>query len=112
VGLRGEEIIARSDAGEPAALAALERLEDRLTRGLGYVVNLIDPDVIVIGGGLSRIPRLYQNVPAKLKNWVFGREADTPVLPAKHGDSSGVRGAAWLWPNDSSAEKTAEALPV
>lgn len=99
--LRGEEIIARSDAGEAQALAAVARLENRLARSLGYVINLIDPDVIVLGGGLSRVSRLYTDIPPDLKNWVFGREADTPVLPAKHGDSSGVRGAAWLWPQES-----------
>ena len=104
--VRGEEIIAKSEAGEAAALAAVERLENRLTRGLAYVVNLIDPDVIVVGGGLSRIPRLYQSVAAELKNWVFGREADTPIVAAKHGDSSGVRGAAWLWPNEAVRQTT------
>jgi fructokinase len=98
VALKGPEIIARSAASEPAALAALDRFEDRLTRGLAQVINLLDPDVIVMGGGASQIPRLYQNVPARLKEYVFGKEADTPILPAKHGDASGVRGAAWLWP--------------
>jgi len=96
--LRGPEIIARSGAGEAAALAALDRFEDRLTRALAGVINLLDPDVIVMGGGASQIPRLYKNVPARLKEHVFGKEADTPVLAAKHGDASGVRGAAWLWP--------------
>lgn len=98
VSLHGPEIIARSASGEPAALAALDRFEDRLTRGLAGVINLLDPDVIVMGGGASQIARIYQNVPARLKEYIFGKEADTPVLPAKHGDSSGVRGAAWLWP--------------
>jgi fructokinase len=98
VALKGPEIIARSATGESAALAALDRFEDRLTRGLAQVINLLDPDVIVMGGGASQIPRLYQNVPARLKEYVFGREADMPLLPAKHGDASGVRGAAWLWP--------------
>lgn len=98
ISLTGAAIAARSAAGEPAAIAALERFEGRLARGLAYVINLLDPDVIVLGGGLSQIPRLYQNVPANVKQYVFGNEADTPILPAKHGDSSGVRGAAWLWP--------------
>jgi len=97
VALKGREIMARSSAGEPAALTALERFEDRLTRSLAQVINLLDPDVIVLGGGASKIPRLYQSVPARLKEYVFGKEADTPILPAKHGDASGVRGAAWLW---------------
>jgi fructokinase len=99
VSLKGPEIIARSAAGESAALAALDRFEDRLTRGLAQVINLLDPDVIVMGGGASQIPRIYRNVPARLKEYVFGGEADTPLLPAKHGDASGVRGAAWLWPH-------------
>jgi fructokinase len=98
IALKGPEIIARSAAGEPAALAALDRFENRLTRGLAQVINLLDPDVIVLGGGASQIPRLYQNVPSRLSEYVFGEEADTPVVPAKHGDASGVRGAAWLWP--------------
>ena len=96
--LRGPEIIARSGAGEPEALVVLDRFEDRLARALAGVINLLDPDVIVLGGGASQISRLYKDVPARLKEHVFGREVDTPVLPAKHGDASGVRGAAWLWP--------------
>jgi fructokinase len=96
--LRGKEIITRCDAGEPEALASLGRYEDRLTRSLAQMVNILDPDIIVLGGGVSQVPRLYQNVPQRLKKYVFGREADTPVKVAKHGDSSGVRGAAWLWP--------------
>ena len=98
VSLHGPEIIARSEAGEPEALAALDRFEDRLTRALAGVVNLLDPDIIVLGGGASQIPRIYKNVPSRLKEYVFGREADTRIVPAKHGDASGVRGAAWLWP--------------
>jgi len=96
--LHGPEILVRSAVSDPQALAALERFEDRLARGLAGVINLLDPDVIVMGGGASQIPRIYKNVPARLKEYVFGKEADTPMLPAKHGDSSGVRGAAWLWP--------------
>lgn len=98
VALKGPEILARSVAGESTALAAFDRFEDRLTRGLAQVINLLDPDVIVMGGGASQIPRLYQNVPARLKEYVFGTETNTPLLPARHGDASGVRGAAWLWP--------------
>ena len=98
ISLRGPEILARSEAGEPAALAALDRFENRLTRGLAGVINLLDPDIIVMGGGASQIPRIYKNIPVRLTEYVFGEEADTPLAPAKHGDSSGVRGAAWLWP--------------
>jgi len=99
--LRGKEIIARSEAGEAEALASLARYEDRLTRSLAQMINILDPDLIVLGGGVSQVPRLYQNVPQRLKEYVFGREADTPVVVAKHGDASGVRGAAWLWPAGS-----------
>jgi fructokinase len=96
--LLGKEIVARSETNEAGAMACLDRYEDRLTRSLAQIVNILDPDVIVLGGGVSQVPRLYQNVPHRLKEYVFGREADTPLLVAKHGDSSGVRGAAWLWP--------------
>jgi fructokinase len=96
--LKGEEIFARSEAGEDAALASLARYEDRLTRSLAQLVNILDPDIIVLGGGVSQVPRLYRNVPHRLKEYVFGKEADTPIVVARHGDSSGVRGAAWLWP--------------
>ena len=96
--LKGKEIIARCEAGEAAAVASLERFEDRLTRSLAQMVNILDPDIIVLGGGVSQVPQLYQKVPQRLKEYVFGKEADTPVVVAKHGDASGVRGAAWLWP--------------
>jgi fructokinase len=98
--LRGKEIIARCEQGELEAVASVQRYEDRLTRSLAQLVNILDPDVIVLGGGVSQVPRLYQNVPHRLKEYVFGKEADTPILVAKHGDASGVRGAAWLWPLD------------
>lgn len=93
------EIMADCEAGDPAAIQAVERLEDRLARALAHLINIADPDVIVFGGGLSKVERLYREVPKKLAEYVFGREADTPLVPAKHGDSSGVRGAAWLWPH-------------
>jgi fructokinase len=104
--LLGKEIAARSAAGEAEAMACLDRYEDRLTRSLAQLVNILDPDVIVLGGGVSQVPRLYQNVPKRLKEYVFGKEADTPVLVAKHGDASGVRGAAWLWPLETYNQKT------
>jgi fructokinase len=98
--LDGPKIVAAAMTGETAAVACLERFEDRLARSLAHVVNMLDPDVIVLGGGLSRIERLYEKTPTLLREYTFGKECDTPVLPAKHGDSSGVRGAAWLWPAD------------
>jgi fructokinase len=99
--LTGPEIVKRSEAGEAAASAALDRYEDRLARSLTHVINLLDPDIIVLGGGMSRVQRIYPYVRAKLPGLVFGRESSTPVVPARHGDSSGVRGAAWLWPADA-----------
>jgi fructokinase len=93
------EIVSEFDAGERDAAAAIERFEDRLARGLAEVINILDPDMIVIGGGVSRVERLYQELPRRLPAYVFGGEVSTPILPAVYGDSSGVRGAAWLWPN-------------
>jgi fructokinase len=92
------EIMADFEAGDPAAAAAVARLEDRLARGLAQVINILDPDVIVVGGGVSRVKHLYETVPKKLAAYVFGGEASTPVVQAMYGDASGVRGAAWLWP--------------
>ena len=97
VRLKGEQIVARARQGEAAARGTLERYVHRLARALAHVVNLLDPDVIVLGGGLSNVDELYDMVPPQLANYVFGGEADTPVVRNKHGDSSGVRGAAWLW---------------
>jgi len=96
--LTGPEIIAACVAGDPEAEIAVGRLEDRLARGLALVINVLDPDVFVFGGGLSRVERIFPNVARLLPRYVFGGEADTPLLQAKYGDSSGVRGAAWLWP--------------
>ena len=95
--LEPEEIVARAEAGDAAALATVERYEHRLARGLAMVINLLDPDAIVLGGGLSRIRRLYDTVPRLWGGWVFSDRVDTELLPPVHGDSSGVRGAAWLW---------------
>ena len=65
------------------------------------MINLLDPDVIVLGGGMSRVESIYQNLSPRTQSYVFGKESDARVVPAKHGDSSGVRGAAWLWPLQS-----------
>jgi fructokinase len=97
VSLTGEDIVVASERGDAAALATMARYEERVARALAHVVNMLDPDVIVIGGGLSRIQRLYANLPALLAPLVFGGFCNTPIVQAKHGDSSGVRGAAWLW---------------
>ncbi len=92
------EIAARALRGDAAASACLARFEERLARGLAAVVNLLDPDVIVLGGGLSNLERLYAAVPARWARWVFSDRVDTRLVPPAHGDSSGVRGAACLWP--------------
>lgn len=90
-------IARRAGAGEADACRALAIYEGRMARALASIINVIDPDMIVLGGGLSNIRRLYTNVPAIWKPFVFCDTADTPLVPARHGDSSGVRGAAWLW---------------
>ena len=85
-------------AGDPACEASLQCYEARLARALAGVINLLDPDVIVLGGGLSRLERLYRNVPARWGAHIFSDQVATRLLPARHGDASGVRGAANLWP--------------
>ena len=82
------------------AEAAFRRYENRLSRALAHMINIIDPDAVVLGGGLSNLARLYTNVPPLLGDWVFSDRVNTRLLPPAHGDSSGVRGAAWLWPED------------
>ena len=96
--LQPVEIARRADAGDAAASATLNRYEDRMARALASIINVVDPDVIVLGGGVSNIARLYRNVPARWSRYVFSDRVDTRLVPPKHGDSSGVRGAAWLWP--------------
>lgn len=92
------EITQRAAAGQPQALASLERYYDRLARALASVINVLDPDVVVLGGGLSRLESLYPELGQRLPAYVFSDCFTTPVVPAVHGDASGVRGAAWLWP--------------
>ena len=94
---RSEEIVAAARAGEPAALATLARYHDRLARALAGVINIVDPDVIVLAGGMSNIPDVCLHVSERLPQWVFSDVVRTRVVTAMHGDSSGVRGAAWLW---------------
>jgi fructokinase len=96
--LTAKEIAARAAGGEALALAALGRYEERLARALASVINILDPDVIVLGGGLSNIERLYESVPVLWRRHVFSDRVTTRLVRAMHGDSSGVRGAAWLWP--------------
>lgn len=89
---------ARAASGDRAAASALDRHADRLARGLAVVINLLDPDVIVLGGGLSNMPHLYTELPRRIPGYAFSDSIATPILQNRHGDSSGVRGAAWLWP--------------
>lgn len=97
--MTAEEIVSLADAGIAQAECSLALYEDRLARALASIINVIDPDAIVLGGGLSNVSRLYKNVPQIWSQWVFSDAVDTQLLPPKFGDSSGVRGAAWLWPD-------------
>jgi len=92
-----ELIVERAGAGDPLAVATLSDWHDRLARALATVINLVDPDVVVVGGGLSRIVALYDEVPRRWGAWVFSDRVETRLVPARHGDASGVRGAARLW---------------
>ena len=94
-----EQIVAGA-ADDPQCEITLQRYEDRMARSLAHVMNILDPDVIVLGGGLSNIARLYQNVPQRWTHYVFSDVVETRLLPPQHGDSGGVRGAAWLWDAD------------
>jgi len=91
-------IVARAQQGEPSAVATLGRYEHRMARALASIVNVIDPDVIVLGGGMSRVRSVYERVPALWTAFVFSDRVDTRLVENAHGDASGVRGAAWLWP--------------
>lgn len=96
--LTAETIAARATNGDATCQTTIRRFEERLARALALVVNILDPDRIVLGGGLSNISSLYRRIPRLWEPWVFSDRVDTPILPPKHGASSGVRGAAWLWP--------------
>jgi fructokinase len=96
--LAGPQIVEGAAAGDPRCRASLERYAGRLARALASVINLIDPDAIVLGGGLSACPLLYDEVPRRWGRHIFSASVVTRLVPPAHGDSSGVRGAAWLWP--------------
>ncbi len=95
--IAAEEVALRADAGDPLALEALDAYRDRLARALASVVNIVDPDVVVLGGGVSNIDRVYQGLERLVGEYAFTDALATPVVKNRHGDSSGVRGAAWLW---------------
>jgi fructokinase len=89
--------VARAAAGDVEAEQCVRRYEDRMARALASVINVLDPEVIVLGGGLSNIDRLFVTVPPVWQRYVFSDTVTTRLVKAAHGDSSGVRGAAWLW---------------
>jgi len=96
-GVRAPEIVARARSGEADARAALTRYVSRLGRGLAVICNVLDPDVIVLGGGMSNVEELYAELPAAIAPFLFTDQPETRVVRNRHGDASGVRGAAWLW---------------
>jgi len=98
-GNTAKEIIALAEQGDNLAESALQRYEDRMARALASVINILDPEIIVLGGGMSNVARLYRNVPKLWEQYVFSDHVATKLAPPAHGDSSGVRGAAWLWNN-------------
>ena len=93
-----QEILEQARQGNELAEKALQDYEDRLARSLASVINILDPDVIILGGGMGNIQRLYENIPRQWGQHIFSDHVDTQLLPPAHRDSSGVRGAAWLWP--------------
>lgn len=95
--LSSEQVFALAGQGNVSAAASFHRWIDRVGRGLAMVANILDPDVIVLGGGLSNVDALYDHLPAAVARHAFTDQFDTPIAKARHGDSSGVRGAAWLW---------------
>lgn len=97
--LAGEQIVEGAEKGDTSCKLALENHSDRLARGLAMVTNILDPDVIVLGGGLSNMPHLYKHLPQKMSQYIFADHFKPVIKPAVHGDASGVRGAARLWDN-------------
>jgi fructokinase len=96
--VKAQALVTLARDGHPHAVAALDRYVDRLARGLAVIVNVLDPDIIVLGGGMSNVAELYARLPGGVSAYVFSDVFETPIVAALHGDSSGVRGAAWLWP--------------
>ncbi|MCW8923897.1 MAG: ROK family protein, partial [Gammaproteobacteria bacterium] len=95
--LTSRQIVEQAEQGDDDCEQALQGYERRMARGLAHVINILDPDVIVLGGGMGNIQRLYRNVPKLWGDYVFSDAVSTKLLPPEFGDSSGVRGAAWLW---------------
>ena len=101
--LKGHEIVALMRAGDAAARANYERYIDRLARSLALLIDILDPDVFVLGGGMSNVDEIYADLPGRIAPYVFSDTVETPIRKAKFGDSSGVRGAAWLWKGEGEA---------
>ena len=101
--LAAQEIVVYAAEGDAGAAESMARFEARLARALAHTVNILDPDIIVLGGGLSNIARLYENLPRLWEQWIFSDRVVTRIVPPLHGDSSGVRGAAWLWQEERPA---------
>jgi fructokinase len=101
--LSAEEIVRRAGDGDGACQQTLQRYEERMARALASIINVIDPDAIVLGGGMSNIATLYERVPTLWRSFVFSDQVATRLVPNRHGDTSGVRGAAWLWDRVSPA---------
>lgn len=97
--VQANDIVALAAAGDALANESLQRYIDRLARAVSGVINILDPDIIVFGGGLSHLETIYDVLPKTLGQYVFSDVCETPIVKNRHGDSSGVRGAAWLWPN-------------
>lgn len=102
--LSTHDIINKAVEGDQKAKEALARYVDRMARGLAVVINSVDPDMIVLGGGMSNVDALYEDVPQAWKKYIFSDTIDTKLAPPRHGDSSGVRGAAWLWNDDQDTQ--------
>ena len=95
--ISAKDVVLLAEAGDEKAQASLQRYEERIAKSLASIINVIDPDVIVLGGGMSNIQSLYENVPKRWNQYVFSDHIETKLVAPQHGDSSGVRGAAWLW---------------
>lgn len=95
--LSSHEIVKKAEAGDEQMQQQMDHYHDQMARALAHAINIIDPDAIVLGGGMSNIQSIYEEVPKRLPEYVFSDFVDTLILPARFGDSSGVRGAAWLW---------------
>ena len=99
--LAAQEIVDLAAQGDEAARTSFDQYQDRLARALASIINVLDPDVVVLGGGMSNVSDLYATVPERWADWVFSDRVETRLVPPTFGDSSGVRGAAWLWPDDA-----------